>query len=382
MQLALSRAVSAAILFASAAMSFVTPVAAQPPRYSVIDIPALGGLQSIHGFALNDRGDVVGFASTGSPENSQDHAFFFDFASRSVNELDTFGGTNSDATGVNNAGKIVGNGNVADLSFHAFTWESSGGGKELGPYPNGTVNRAGGINRSGTVVALARLTNGSFNAVLINDLTMTPLGTVGGSFSVGYALSDEGHATGESATPNGQTHAFLYGNGMMQDLGTLPGGTRSVGFGVNNNGEVVGNSDSSLNGPCWRSKPPCRSTRATVYRNGQMVDLGGFTEFVDLVSSANGINDRGEIVGSSELFDADGFTTLGAFVFMDGRMENLTSLIDPADPLAPFVRLSVGTAINCQGWIVANGVDTRTDFTSHAYLLIPNQALRPECPNN
>jgi hypothetical protein len=51
-------------------------------------------------------------------------------------------------------------------------------------------------------------------------------------------------------------------------------------------------------------------------------------------------------------------------------MTDLNTLIDPASPLAPYVTLEEGRDIADTGFIVANGVDSRTGET-HAYLLTP-----------
>ena len=37
--------------------------------------------------------------------------------------------------------------------------------------------------------------------------------------------------TGYANTADGSNHAFLYSNGTMSDLGTLPGGSTSEGYG-------------------------------------------------------------------------------------------------------------------------------------------------------
>ena len=75
------------------------------------------------------------------------------------------------------------------------------------------------------------------------------------------------------------------------DLGTLPGGTFSQAFGINNNGDVVG--FSSLNGDT--------AFHAFLWRKGAMTDLGTLAPTDTLpISIAVSINDNDEVVGWSE----------------------------------------------------------------------------------
>lgn len=82
-----------------------------------------------------------------------------------------------------------------------------------------------------------------------------------------------------------QSHAILYANGTVTDLGTL-GGTLSQGLGGNAAGTIVGSSAAPNNG------------RAFVYRNGAMTELSGIGgEFSD----AYAVNDREQIVGEASI---------------------------------------------------------------------------------
>jgi probable HAF family extracellular repeat protein len=67
---------------------------------------------------------------------------------------------------------------------------------------------------------------------------MADLGTLaGGSISFAYGINNAGQIVGDA--DNGQfTHAFLYSNGAMADLGTL--GNNSYARGINDAGQVVG----------------------------------------------------------------------------------------------------------------------------------------------
>ena len=111
---------------------------------------------------------------------------------------------------------------------------------------------------------------------------MTDLGSLGGNSSYAVALNDSGEVVGNSYTPGGWQHAFLYSNGTMADLGTL-GGVDSEALGINNSGEVVG----------WAHG------HAFLYSDGLMEDLNtlvpssGWT-----LVSANAINAKGQIVAT------------------------------------------------------------------------------------
>ena len=70
--------------------------------------------------------------------------------------------------------------------------------------------------------------------------TVTDLGTLDGTVSVGQGINASGQVTGGFGTSGNDSHAFLY-DGTMHDLGTL-GGTNSYGNGINASGQVTGSS--------------------------------------------------------------------------------------------------------------------------------------------
>ena len=65
-------------------------------------------------------------------------------------------------------------------------------------------------------------------------------------------------------------------------------------------------------------------------------------------------------------------TALRAFVYGDCRIVDLTSMIDPASRLKPYVTLSAGRDINNSGWIGVEAFDS--NHKTHALLLIPKSA--------
>src|SRR3954452_18487979 len=61
--------------------------------------------------------------------------------------------------------------------------------------------------------------------------------------SAGLGLNNRGEVTGWSAD-SFNSHAILYSNGHLDNLGTL-GGLNSYGQGINNNGQITGLSDTT-----------------------------------------------------------------------------------------------------------------------------------------
>jgi probable HAF family extracellular repeat protein len=75
--------------------------------------------------------------------------------------------------------------------------------------------------------------------------SVTSLGTLpGGDFTIGYGINNAGQVTGAALflSPMFSTHAFLYKNGQITDITAgqvLPDGL-STGFTVNSTGQVAG----------------------------------------------------------------------------------------------------------------------------------------------
>ena len=76
--------------------------------------------------------------------------------------------------------------------------------------------------------------------------TAIDLGTLGGIFSVAVAVNEQGQVVGTSQTAARESHAFLWENGVMTDLGTLGGGTDSFAQAINNSGQVAGSARDSF----------------------------------------------------------------------------------------------------------------------------------------
>jgi uncharacterized membrane protein len=175
------------------------------------------------------------------------------------------------------------------------------------------------------------------------------------------------------------THAYLYRNQQLMDLGVLPGALsytlppRSIGLALNTAAHVVGGSDSAF----YHSAVGLGTAAPhAVLWNGTINDLGTLSGDPGYASAATAINDFDEIVGNSEVTITNGLLANRAFVWIAGKMYNLTSYVAIS---YPNVRLTTAIGINCQGDIAALGYDIRTPNTERNYLL-SRTGPRRNCP--
>jgi probable HAF family extracellular repeat protein len=181
--------------------------------------------------------------------------------------------------------------------------------------------------------------------------TITDLGTLGGNVSFAFGINNRGQVVGNSDTASLDiSHAFLYSDGQMRDLGTL-GGANSYALAINVRGQVVGGSDTAGGGG-----------HAFVYSDGQMRDIGGGT-----FSGAAGINIVGQLVGTSGKNAFPGH----AFIYTDGQMLDIGTLGG---------NVSYATGINVFGQVVGWSYTTG-NVTSHAFIY-SNGHMRPAVGGN
>ncbi len=169
----------------------------------------------------------------------------------------------------------------------------------LGHLPGATVTFATGVNASGRIVGVS-----GTHAFLYANSKMKNIGTLGGANSAAYGINRSNQIVGNSDTKSGVTHAFLYEGGVMKDLGTL-GGANSFAYGINDLGQVVGQAQTTSG-----------AYHAFLYQHGYMTDLGSFAGDN---SVAYRINNNGLIVGSSYVNATD----FHAFSYDNGVMKDL-----------------------------------------------------------
>ncbi len=244
---------------------------------------------------------------------------------------------------------------------------------DLGVLPGDTESSASAINSRGEAVGFS---HGTVNrACLFQGGKVTSLGVLpGGSESDARGINSRGEVTGYVILPTAH-HAFLYSQGRMLDLGTLPGFNDSRGSAINDWGEVVGNAGGNA-----------RASRGFLYSHGRMADLGilpgisrGEVRSINSASRiaggcyvsigrvhsvpflydsrtkrraalpmpppytygyANGVNDRGQIIGDISATDEIVHTALWG----DGRMTDLEAPSGYTN--------SIGSGLNNRGEVV------------------------------
>ena len=151
--------------------------------------------------------------------------------------------------------------------------------------------------------------------------------------------------------------AFIWQEGQITELGHLPDGTYSVGYSINEHGQVVG---------CERLGALPGNERAFLWSDGEMTNLGLLPSFAR--STAVGINDVGQVVGIG--WEVGGNPNIrAAFMWQDGRMSNLNELVPPGVT----IDLEVAADINNAGQITGSGTDGDSEA---GFLLTPiNQPL-------
>lgn len=284
-------------------------------RYVITNLGNLGG-SSTQANAINASGAVAGTDASSFQATRP-----FLYSGGAIAALPTLNLGRDEGLGINAAGTVVGTATVTSSGATRGFIVANGVVTDLGANTS-----AVGIADDGTVAGNA------FPRAFVRSPagTVTPFGPTTGSV-IATGISTNGIVVGYTETAG--RRAFRYANGTLTDLGALPGGSNSYGFGINSAGVAVGSSNESTN----------RLLHAVIYSGGNVIDI----DPTGTASQANGINTAGTVVGTNSANRAFVYTAAGGLVDLNTVVTNLAA--------SGFVTLTAATAINDAGQIVGYG---------------------------
>lgn len=314
-------------------------------------------------------------------------------------------GGNSFGYGVNDSGDSAGQAELAasglsttedfcSFQFEGFTSSPTpcvpfiwAGGKMTALPTLGGVNGiATQINNRGAVAGYVENTTADSNCAAPQVYQFEPvvwfqgriqqLPTGGDPEGVALAINDQGQVAGGSGTCGPldpiwlwnlqPAHALLWQNGTAIDLGNLGAARNNFAHGINNRGQVVGSSgvpDSPDNDNDMDSPEAPFHAFLWPGPGNKMQDLG--TVDGDQSSVGLGINDSGQVVGVSM---GDDFSVVRAFLRVNGKLVDLNTLVSGTTPLY----LLTACSITSKGEIIGIALDSSGN--PHGYLAVPTGA--------
>jgi probable HAF family extracellular repeat protein len=222
---------------------------------------------------------------------------------------------------------------------------------DLGFLPNKKedVSAAAAINDYGQVAGT------SGGAAFRYAKQMEEVGRYG--LSRGFGIDRSGQVVGDSTFDKGGSisHAALFSNGSVRDLGTLKGsGPFSRANGINASGQVVGFCSEKLDGEGARAFT--MSVSEFGIRTARMVDLGTLG---GQFAQAWGINDSGFVAGNSQAKGDMGMVTHAFLWHAKSGMVDLGTLAGD---------FSYGTFVNANNHVAGYSTIDKENDRVHAFL--------------
>src|SRR5215470_6183962 len=308
-----------------------------------IDLGTLGkpdsGNSWINWGGINDRGEAVGMSETADLDpNGEDICGFgthltcvpFLWRTGHMSALPTVGGNNGQASAINNRGEVVGFAETANAdptcppapTTSPVLWEK-GHAQPLplvGTDPDGF---AFGINDQGQAVGYSGSCIAATHAVTWKNNTVIVLKDLGGTRSnAAYVINNLGQIAGRVRSADG-THyvaALWQPDGTLTNHEPLPGDFAAFATGINNLGQVVGNDfDSNFN---W--------SHGFIWQNGVMTDINALIPADSNLSviSASNINERGQISGMAMVQSGPNTGEIHAYLATPSDASIATSVAD------------------------------------------------------
>jgi uncharacterized membrane protein len=305
---------------------------------------------------LNEKGEVAGEAvrnwdlSSQAPKQESIAFLWRDGRLIDLGSLTT-AERQSRSQGLNDQSEVIGWSYAGLGNPPAFRW------RDNAMAPIG-LEDAYAINNTGQVVGYVTRTEGAeaisvavaWQSGQVTDL----LGLVNP-----WNINDAGDIVGFSYVED-RPRAAVWRAGVVTPLALLPNALSSQAFDINKDGLIVGTNEFA---------PPSTATdysRAFLWQSGSVSELPRVAN-THTTTEANGINDRGDVVGRS------GASAFSATVWLDGAAYDLNQLIAADDPLKPYIKLVEALEINNRGQIIVQATDSRRSGSFTGYLLTPKR---------
>jgi probable HAF family extracellular repeat protein len=286
--------------------------------YTVIDLGWNGstpGGGAPHSF-INNRGQVAG--SGNYPTYLCTHGYLY--SGGVTTDIGSLGACPTQVGGINDSGDVVGSSTTTSGATHAFLY-TGGQMQDLGTLPGDSYSNATGINDRGEIIGSSSTgpPPAAGRAFLYSGGKMKPLGPAIREPDVAaFAINNGGDIVGSFTATNGFTHAFLYVNKTVADLGALidGGNANSTAVGINNAGQVIISAEPQA---------------AFLYSAGQMIAIPAYPGGDPDLMYPIGINNRGQVVGDSTVC-----CPYDGFLYRGGKTINLNTLGLPIFVLVAF----------------------------------------------
>ena len=158
--------------------------------------------------------------------------------SLSFTTVDCRSGSSAEATGINNAGAIVGFCTDSN-GTHGFVWRH--GIVQLLDYPNAVATGGIAINSSNSIVGVYESTDTSQHAFLLMGGRYTTIDVPSrlGNNTVVTGINDSGHRVGYYFDAASNVHSFLRSASQFSEI-AYPGAVATYAYGINNEDSIVG----------------------------------------------------------------------------------------------------------------------------------------------
>ncbi len=256
------------------------------------------------------------------------------------------------AVSVNARGDVVGysitpqNSTAGSMSnTRAVLWKD---GKliDLHPSSSATGSRAVAINDKGDVL----VSSGYYNAYLWTNGKFRNLGTLPGyPKTLGYALNNKGQVAGVCFTSNGLQKPFIWTNGRMVILKMPPKCDNAEIVGISDQGVVIGRTEIYETRSYW-----------VLWKRQEMNILK-----MPKVMCLFGMNNKGNATG----FNEPNRSKRIAVVWKDGNLKQLK--------IPKGIRESQGKAINDRGWVAGDAI---SGAMKYAIVWLPKEVVDLRIP--